>query len=72
MPVCYNIFMNVAVDGNTGRIEVLPPKSHAGDFVILQAEMDLVIGMTACSAEKSNNLAFKPIGYTIFNKTSSE
>ncbi|MCW3116835.1 MAG: urea carboxylase-associated family protein [Chitinophagaceae bacterium] len=72
IPVCFNIFMNVAVDGDTGKIDVLPPKSHAGDFVVLQAEMDLVIGMTACSAEKSNNFAFKPIGYTILNETSAE
>jgi uncharacterized protein YcgI (DUF1989 family) len=65
IPVCFNIFMHVAVDGNTGKIEVLPPKSRAGDYVILEAEMDLIVGMTACSAEKSNNYSFKPIGYKI-------
>jgi hypothetical protein len=27
--------------------------------------MDVIIGMTACSAEMSNNYAFKPIGYRI-------
>jgi hypothetical protein len=27
--------------------------------------MDLLVGMTACSAEMSNNYAFKPIGYQI-------
>ena len=63
IPVCFNIFMHVAVDGHTGKIEVLPPKSKAGDFVVLEAKMDLVVGMTACSAEMSNNYAFKPIGY---------
>ncbi|MGI8703843.1 MAG: urea carboxylase-associated protein, partial [Candidatus Limnocylindrales bacterium] len=25
------------------------------------AEMDLIVGVTACSAEKSNNGSFKPI-----------
>lgn len=65
IPVCFNIFMNVAVDGTTGKIAVLPPKSKAGDYVVLQAAMDLLIGMTACSAEKSNNYSFKPIGYRI-------
>jgi uncharacterized protein YcgI (DUF1989 family) len=28
--------------------------------------MDLVVGVTACSAEKSNNHAFKPIDLEIF------
>jgi uncharacterized protein YcgI (DUF1989 family) len=63
IPICFNIFMNVAVDGNTGRIDVLPPKSKAGDYVVFEAAMDLIVGMTACSAEKSNNFSFKPIGY---------
>jgi len=68
IPICFNIFMNVSVDGNTGRIDVLPPKSKAGDHVIIEAQMDLVVGMTACSAGKSNNFAFKPIGYQIHSK----
>jgi uncharacterized protein YcgI (DUF1989 family) len=65
IPVCFNIFMHVDVDGNTGKINVLPPKSKAGDHVLLEATMDLIVGMTACSAEKSNNFSFKPIGYRI-------
>jgi len=65
IPVCFNIFMHVAVDGQTGKIDVLPPKSKAGDHVVLEAAMDLIVGMTACSAEKSNNYSFKPIGYRI-------
>jgi uncharacterized protein YcgI (DUF1989 family) len=65
IPVCFNIFMHVAVDGVTGRIDVRPPKSKAGDHVVLEAKMDLLVGMTACSAEKSNNFSFKPIGYQI-------
>jgi len=65
IPICFNIFMHVQVDGETGKISVLPPKSKAGDFIVLEAAMDLIIGMTACSAEMSNNYAFKPIGYQI-------
>jgi uncharacterized protein YcgI (DUF1989 family) len=65
IPVCFNIFMNVAIDGTTGRIDVLPPKSKPGDHVVLEAHMDLIVGMTACSAEMSNNFSFKPIGYRI-------
>ncbi len=65
IPTCFNIFMNVAVNGSTGKISVLPPKSKAGDHVVIEAKMDLVVGMTACSAEISNNYSFKPIGYEI-------
>jgi len=65
IPTCFNIFMNVPVDGKTGKVSVLPPKSKAGDHVILEAKMDLIVGMTSCSAGMSNNFAFKPIGYQI-------
>jgi uncharacterized protein YcgI (DUF1989 family) len=65
IPVCFNIFMHVTVDGETGKISVLPPKSKAGDHLIMKAQMDLIVGMTACSAEMSNNYSFKPIGYEI-------
>ncbi|QJX45648.1 urea carboxylase-associated family protein [Hymenobacter taeanensis] len=67
IPICFNIFMHVTVDGETGKVDVLPPKSKAGDYVILEAKTDLLIGMTACSAEMSNNYSFKPIGYQILN-----
>lgn len=65
IPICFNIFMNVQVDGDTGKISVLPPKSRAGDHIVIEANMDLIVGMTACSAEMSNNYSFKPIGYQI-------
>jgi len=65
IPTCFNIFMNVPVDAETGKVSVLPPKSKAGDFVVIEAMMDLVVGMTACSAGMSNNFSYKPIGYEI-------
>ena len=65
IPTCLNIFMNVPVDGVTGKVFVLPPKSKAGDHVILKATMDLIVGMTSCSAGMSNNFSYKPIGYRI-------
>jgi uncharacterized protein YcgI (DUF1989 family) len=71
IPICFNIFMNVAVNGDTGKISVLPPKSKPGDYVVLQAKMDLIVGMTACSAGMSNNFSFKPIGYEIMTDVSS-
>ncbi len=65
IPVCFNVFMHVRVDGQTGKIEVLTPKSKAGDHIVLEANMDLIVSMTACSALMSNNYAFKSIGYRI-------
>lgn len=65
IPICFNVFMNVSVDGDTGKIAVLPPKSKPGDFTVFEAKMDLIVGLTACSAGMSNNFSFKPIGYTI-------
>ncbi|HEV8080681.1 MAG TPA: urea carboxylase-associated family protein [Chitinophagaceae bacterium] len=65
IPTCFNIFMNVPVDNVTGKVSVLPPKSKAGDYIILKAKMDLIVGMTACSAGMSNNFTFKPIGFQI-------
>lgn len=65
IPVAFNIFMNVPVDGKTGKIEVLPPISRAGDYVRLRAQRDVIIGLTACSAGASNGGSFKPIHYVI-------
>ncbi len=60
----FNIFMNVDVSPD-GSFEVRPPRSVAGDRIVLRAEIDLIVGLTACSAELSNNYAFKPIGWRI-------
>jgi uncharacterized protein YcgI (DUF1989 family) len=55
------------LNGDTGKISVLPPKSKAGDYIIIESKMDLIIGMTACSAGMSNNYSFKPIGYQVLH-----
>lgn len=60
IPTTLNVFMNVVVQPD-GTLEILPPRSRAGDYVLLRAEMDLIVGVTACSAELSNNGSFKPI-----------
>lgn len=65
IPVAFNVFMNVQVDGRTGALTVEPPLSRAGDHATFLAEDDLIIGLTACSALQSNNHAFKPIHYRI-------
>jgi uncharacterized protein YcgI (DUF1989 family) len=64
IPTTFNAFMNVELAPD-GRTTVAPPLSRPGDYIDLRAEMDLVVGLTACSAEQSNNWRFKPIGYSI-------
>lgn len=65
IPVAFNCFMNVPVNGDTGEFTVEAPLSRAGDSITFLAERDLVIGLTACSALQSNNGSFKPIHYSI-------
>ena len=65
IPAAFNCFMNVPVDGETGKIKVLPPLSKAGEKIVFEAKMDLVIGLTACSALQSNGGSFKPIAWEI-------
>jgi uncharacterized protein len=60
IPTSLNVFMNVDVLPS-GELVIRPPRSRAGDHVLLRAEMDLIVGVTACSAELSNNGRFKPI-----------
>ena len=66
IPTAFNIFMNVQFQSD-GRLSVDPPQSKAGDFVLFEAEMDLLVGLTACSAEDSNNGSFKPIHYEVID-----
>ena len=65
IPTAFNCFMNVPVDGTTGKITVEAPLSKAGDKICFRAEMDLIIGLTACSALQSNNGSFKPIHWEL-------
>ena len=66
VPTAFNIFMNVQFD-EKGKLSVDPPLSKAGDHVLFEAKMDLIVALTACSAEDSNNGSFKPIHYEILD-----
>ena len=65
IPVAFNLFMNVPVDPQSGRLEVIAPTNTPDDRIALRAKMDCVIGLTACSAYASNGGTFKPIAYRI-------
>jgi uncharacterized protein YcgI (DUF1989 family) len=52
VPDTFNAFMNVPI-GPDGKLTVEVPRSHAGDYVDLRAEMDLILGVAACPADLS-------------------
>ncbi|RRQ48632.1 urea carboxylase-associated family protein [Maribacter algicola] len=64
IPTAFNIFMNVQIAEDM-TISVQKPIAKPGDFVVFKACMDLIIGLTACSAGASNGYSFKNIEYSI-------
>ncbi len=66
VPTAFNVFMNVQFRPD-GQLSVDPPLSKAGDYVLFEALEDLIVGLTACSAEQSNNYSFKPIQWEILD-----
>lgn len=66
VPTAFNVFMNVQFD-ERGKLTVLKPTTRPGDHVVLKALEDLVIGLTACSAEDSNGGTFTPIQYELLD-----
>ncbi len=67
IPTAFNIFMNVQFDAQ-GKIAVKPPLSRPGDYILFRPFFDVIVGLTACSAEDSNGGTFKPIHYEIIQK----
>lgn len=70
IPTTLNLFMTVTPDPATGRIVIGPPSSRPGDHVDLRAECDLVVGVTACSAEITNDGSLKPIDVEVHRRLS--
>lgn len=62
----FNIFMNAEFK-DSGEIEIKPPLSKPGDSIELRAEMDMIVGISACSAYKANDYSFGPIKLEIFS-----
>lgn len=62
----FNIFLNVSISEN-GELGILPPRTKAGDFIELRAEMDLIVGITACSAGACNNYHCTAIDVEIYS-----
>ena len=61
----FNLFMHAKIT-EMGQIEILPPLSKAGDYIDLRSEMDMFVGISACSAYKANNYSFGPVHVQVF------
>lgn len=58
----FNIFMNVQISEN-GQIQIKSPKSKAKDYIVLRACRDIIVGLTSCSDEGTNNGTCKSIQF---------
>ena|SRR2546425_5107248 len=56
---CFNIFMNVAYDPD-GTCGIRPPISKAGDYIDLEAQMDVLAGFSNCPQERNPCNGFNP------------
>ena len=59
-----NVFMDVWTD-EQGELHIDPPPTRPGDRFTVEARMPVVVGVTACSAEKSNNGRCTPIDWRV-------
>jgi len=65
LPQPFNFFMNVEVDDD-GRLSIVAPRSRPGAAIVLRAEMDLVVALSACPAGTCNGGAPpRPVGFEI-------
>ena len=62
----FNIFMNINLE-KSGKIKVIAPVSKPQDYIVLKACRDIIIGLTACADEDTNNGSCKRIEYEILN-----
>jgi uncharacterized protein YcgI (DUF1989 family) len=66
LPAAFNFFMNVEIDAN-GKLHIRAPKSRAGDSMVLRAEQDLAIALSACPASTCNGGGpTKPLAYEVY------
>lgn len=61
IPTTLNLFMVVTFDPADGHTTIEAPSCGPGDYVELRAEIDLIVGVTSCSAEITNHGALGPI-----------
>jgi uncharacterized protein len=59
IPDPINWFMNVGLR-QRGRFEVREPLTERGDYVLMRATMDLIVGVAACPQDQNAANAFRP------------
>ncbi len=59
-PSPLNLWMNIPVVGNDG-IQWLPTVSKPGDYVVLRAEIDCIVAMSACPQDMIPINGFNPV-----------
>ncbi len=59
VPDPINWFMNVGLR-QRGRFEIREPLTERGDYVLLRATMDLIVGIAACPQDQNAANAFRP------------
>jgi len=65
LPQPFNFFVNVEIEGD-GRLSIVPPRSWPGAAVVLRAEMDLAVALSACPAGTCNGGAPpRPLGFEV-------
>jgi len=62
----FNVFLNVEIQTD-GDLTIHPPLTNPGDHITFRAEMDLVIGITACAAGLCNNYRCTAINVVVFD-----
>ena len=72
VPDPLNLFMNVAID-HRGGLDIRPPVSERGQYVVLKAETDLIIVMSACPQDLAPVNAGMPTDceYEVFGDSSA-
>ncbi len=67
IPDPFNVFMCTEV-GDSSQLIIHEPLSRAGDYIDLRAEMDLLVGISACAAEEGpcNAGRLKPLQAEIY------
>ncbi len=70
IPGMFNIFMNVEVDKDCRRT-IKSPVSEKGDYIDFQAEMDLLVAISACPNDcgPTNDYVAKPLKVEILEET---
>lgn len=56
---CFNVFMNIAYDPD-GTFEIRAPICRAGDHMDLEAQRDVLVGMSCCPQERNPGSGFTP------------